>query len=145
MQPGAVLNASDIIAQTAMAVTICKGLVDLLRMCWGGDRQKQPPHWVPPVAAMILGPVIIALLNLTVHADLTDPSTVGKVLLAGFMTTLSAIGVTELHNQATPLPSAPFVPSQPLQNPGTVPVSVPSFQIPPVGPNVGIPPWQQHS
>jgi len=61
--------------------------------------------------------LIIALLNLANEQDLTQPPILAKVLLAGFMTAISAVGITELHKMARPSQENGLWHSQPATSP----------------------------
>ena len=91
---------SDIVFQTTIAVTVVKMLVDVVRLCWGFDRAKQPPTWILPISALGIGVVVMGLFGLAMQADLTLPHVLAKTALSGLVAGSSAIGVTELHNQA---------------------------------------------
>ena len=93
------LDATDIITQATMATTIVKMLIDVLKLCWGGDAGK-PPTWVPPIASLGCGVAIMALLALAIDQDLTQPRTIAATVLSGLMAAVGAIGVTELHKLA---------------------------------------------
>ena len=101
------LDASTLITQATMATTLVKMLVDLVKLCWGGD-DGHTPRWVPPVAAVGLGVSVLALLAIAVDQDLTQPRVAAQTVLAGLMAAVSAIGITELHKIARPAGGEPW-------------------------------------
>ena len=93
------LDAADIITQATMATTLVKMLVDLVKLCWGGDGGR-PPTWVPPLASLLCGIVVLMLLSVALDQDLTQTRVLASTVLAGLMAAVGAIGVTELHRLA---------------------------------------------
>ena len=106
---------SNIMVQTSTAVLIVKMLVDALKLCWGGDPEKQPPMWVPPISAFVIGIAILSLMGIALEQDLTRGPILAKTIIAGLIAGASALGVTELHtlarggHRAAP-PVVPFAP-----------------------------------
>ena len=141
------LDASTLITQATMATTLVKMLVDLVKLCWGGD-DGHTPRWVPPVAAVGLGVSVLALLAIAVDQDLTQPRVAAQTVLAGLMAAVSAIGITELHKIARPggepwtaIPPPVYSGSSSApQSYGGVPGMVGAPDLPSQG---GIPPWQR--
>ena len=141
------LDASTLITQATMATTLVKMMVDLVKLCYGGDT-GHTPTWVPPVAAVLFGVGILALLATAVDQDLTQPRVAAQTVLAGLMAAVSAIGITELHKIARPggepwTAIPPPVYSGSSSAPpsyGGAPVAVGAPDLPSQG---GIPPWQR--
>jgi hypothetical protein len=94
-----------------MATTLVKMLVDLVKLCWGGERGR-PPTWIPPLTALGAGVGVMALLALALDQDLTQNRVLASTILAGLMAAVGAIGVTELHRlaRATTGPAPPEAP-----------------------------------
>ena len=111
----------NVMSQAVMATTIVKLLVDLIKLCWGGDQESQPPNWVPPVGAIVIGITVMVLLGIASSQDLTKGPPLASAILAGLMAATSAVGVTTLHTMArsvSPSPSvSPLVPAGGLQSP----------------------------
>lgn len=107
------LDATDIITQATMATTLVKMLVDLIKMCWGGEHGR-PPTWVPPLAALASGIAVLMLLALALDQDLTQSRVLASTVLAGLMAAVGAIGVTELHRMARTPAITPPLPLSPI-------------------------------
>lgn len=60
---------------------------------------NDPPQWVPPVIALVLGPVVVLLLMVASSAPNTWQS-VAQAVLAGLMAAGIAVGVTDLGKRA---------------------------------------------
>lgn len=84
----------QIIALSLAAVAIVKVLVDLVKLGW-----VALPQWVPPLLALIGGPVIVALLMIAGGQLLTQQA-LAQAVLAGILAGGGAVGVTELANRA---------------------------------------------
>lgn len=92
---------ANIIYQATAATVLVKAGVDLIKIGWGGDGGRTP-MWVPPVASLISGLGIMALLGISNGQDLMVPAVAAQTALAGIMAAVSAVGVTELHKIARP-------------------------------------------
>ena len=89
----------DIVSQATMAMTIVKMLVDLIKLAWGGE-EGHPPTWLPPIAALVIGILVMVLLAQTTGQDLTGSQALAQTILSGLMAGAGSIGVTELHKLA---------------------------------------------
>lgn len=79
------------------AGVLTKFFTDLGKRVWGGD--ERAPEWAPLTMAAILGPVITALITMASGVSLTDPATIAKVVLGGFIAgTAVAVLLTQGHN-----------------------------------------------
>lgn len=79
---------------SAAAIPFCKTLVDVVTANWPGR-----PSWLPIVAVGILGPCVVALLEVYLEVSLTVPTIAGCVL-GGWLAGAGAITQTALSNQA---------------------------------------------
>lgn len=86
------MTVEDILIIASAAVTFVKVLIDLLKLAWA------TPQWVPPVLAVILGPVVVALLFVAGGQGI-DAQLGAVAILAGWLTAGSAVGVTELQKR----------------------------------------------
>lgn len=96
-------STANIIYQATAATTLVKAGVDLLKAAWGGDAGRTPT-WVPPIASLVSGLGIMALLAVANGQDLSQPTIAAQTALAGIMAAVSAVGITELHKIARPGP-----------------------------------------
>ncbi len=79
------------------AGVLTKFFTDLAKRFMGGE--EKAPEWAPLTMAAVLGPVITALITMASGVSLTDPATIAKVVLGGFIAgTAVAVLLTQGHN-----------------------------------------------
>lgn len=84
----------NILILSAAGSAIVKAVVDLIKMA-----VPNPPQWVLPLCAAMVG--ILALLLLLVATGTTlTPQSIAQGVLAGVLAGAGAVGLTELHRSA---------------------------------------------
>lgn len=79
-------------AQAAAVAFLVRGLIDALKMA------VDPPRFVPPLLALLLGPLILTLLSVAAGAPLTQ-ALLAQNAVAGLLAGLAAIGSVELSKR----------------------------------------------
>lgn len=87
---------SDNILMLSIAVAgIVKSLVDIIRLMF-----PDPPQWVSPIAALILGIGCVLLWQVADGITLS-PANAAQGILAGLLAGTSAVGITTLSRKAS--------------------------------------------
>lgn len=79
-------------AQAAAVAFLVRGLIDALKMA------VDPPRWLSPPLALLLGPVILTLLSVAAGSLLTQ-ALLAQNGIAGLIAGLAAIGSVELSKR----------------------------------------------
>lgn len=77
------------VAQAAAVAFVVRGLIDALKMA------VDPPRFVAPLLALVLGPCVLTLLSVAANAPLTQ-ALVAQNIVGGLLAGLAAIGSVEL-------------------------------------------------
>lgn len=77
------------VAQAAAVAFIVRGLIDALKMA------VDPPRFVAPLLALVLGPAVLVLLSVAAGAVLNQ-TLLAQNVVAGLLAGLAAIGSVEL-------------------------------------------------
>lgn len=85
----------QIITLSLAAVAVVKTVVDIIKLGWA------TPQWIPPLMAVVVGPVSVVLLMMADAQPLTQQA-LAQAVLAGILAGGAAVGVTELQKRTLP-------------------------------------------
>lgn len=86
---------AGLVSLALAAATVVKIVVDLVKLALSGES----PQWVPPLLALVLGPIVVVLLLLAAGQPLTT-QTLAQAVLAGILSAGVAVGVTDIGKRA---------------------------------------------